>query len=200
MTSYSCHFTQPLSNLPPCHQPHDPLPIPPSCFDRQHAAFSSPFVEKHLPRSLHVREVRMVWVDRFDVERILREAHKVLNVFEDSLHEAVVVGVCLEVRPCNLLHLLFGLGCVVCLQVSGAISLCLDAYHGKPDDTVLRHQCFDQRSMLLAHVCMVLVLVHTRLTIGADCPLEKTLRWLVVGIHVEFTDVCSQCPLHSEWV
>ena len=131
----------------------------------------------------------MVWVDSFDVERILREAYKVLNVFEDGLHEAVVVGVRIEVRPCNLLHLLFGLRCVVCLQVSGAMSLRLEAYHGKPDDTVLRHQCFDQRSMLLTHVCMVLVLVHTRLTIGADCPLEKTLRWLIVGTHVGITGV-----------
>lgn len=118
-----------LSNLPPYRWPHDPLPIPLSCFERQRTAFALPCVENHLPRSRHVREVLMVWIDRFNVERVLREAHKVLDIFKDSLHEAVVVGVVLESRPCDLLHLLSGLSCVVCLQVSGAITLGSIAYH-----------------------------------------------------------------------
>lgn len=45
---------------------------------------------------------------------------------------------------------------------------------------------------------MVLVLAHARLTVGADCPLEKSFGWLTVGTHVESTDACWKIAFRAE--
>ena len=114
----------------------------------------------------------MVWVNDFDIDRVLLEVHKVLNIFEDSLDKAIIVGVVVVLRSRNPRHLLSGFACVVDLKVNSAMTLDKDAYHRKFDNTMLGQQSFHKRCMLLTHVRMVFIFAYAGLAVGANCPLE----------------------------
>lgn len=138
-------------------------------------------------------------MNRFDVERILFEAHKVFDIFKVGLHETIVVGMVIVLRPGNFRHQLLGFGCIVDLKVNGVILLSgRAAYHRELDDAVFGQQSSYKRCMLLTNVGMVIGLAQARLTVRAYRPLEELLGGLTDRTHVESADGGVDSPaFHS---